>query len=269
MIFYGWMQIVQAQVPEGCEAVLQIEQLQTLLDETELAFQKMESESFTRLRQQIQDDLSCVAGEVSAGQAAQLHRVEVLYAFSTRDMAALGGHVRAAKNSNPDVPVVAGMVQEGHPLDVLTRFAEQEVSAPRVVLPTPAIGKIRVDGMETQYVPQDLPYLFQRVNNKGEALQTALVSLDEPVPTYPTLFGETLQLQLEPRLTIGAGGAAALAVGLGSIAYFQEQKFWNPSTAQNELDRLQQRTNRLMTSSLVFGTASAGLLIAAGVTGSW
>ena len=269
MILYWWMQMVQAQVPENCESVLQIEQLQTLLDETELAFQKMESESFVRLRQQIHDDLPCVGEKVSGGQAAQLHRVEVLYAFSTRDMAALGGHVRAAKNSNPDVPVVAGMVQDGHPLDVLTRFAEQEVSAPRMVIPAPAIGKIRVDGMEIQSVPQDLPYLFQRVNSQGEALQTSLVSLGDPVPTYPTWFGESLQVQLEPRLTIGAGGAAALAIGLGSVAYFQEQRFWNPSTDQSELDRLQRRTNRLMTSSLVFGTASAGLLVAAGVTGSW
>ena len=269
MIFYWWMQITQAQIPDTCEAVLQVEQLQTLLDETELAFQKMESDSFVRLRQQIHDELPCIAGALSGGQAAQLHRVEVLYAFSNRDMAALGGHVRAAKNTNPDVPVVAGMVQEGHPLDVLTRFAEQEVSAPRVTIPRPAVGKVRVDGMEAQSVPPDLPYVFQRVNNQGQALQTSLVSLGEPVPSYPTWFGETVQVPLEPRLTIGAGGAAILAVGLGSVAYFQEQKFWNPSTAQNELDKLQRRTNRLTTSSLVFGTASAGLLVAAGITGSW
>ena len=96
-----------------------------------------------------------------------------------------------------------------------------------------------------------------------------MVQLGEPVPTYSTWRGESLKLQLEPRLTIAAGSLAVAAAGTATWAYFQEQRFWNPATSDSDLELIQQRTNQLTISSLILGASSAGLLVAAGVTGSW
>jgi hypothetical protein len=252
-----------------CEESVSAEQVYSLLKESEAAFQKMDTEKFLDKRNEALDMLPCVNEPFTAGQIAQLHRIEVLQAFAKRDMASLGGHARAAKKANPEAPVVQGLVQSGHPLDVLSNFAVQEFSAPPVEVPKPKLGRIRVDGKDELLVPTDLPYVFQLVSPSGKVTQTTFVEIGDPIPSYPTWRGERLQLKLEPRLTIAAGSFAVAAVGTAALAYYQEQQFWNPATDDADLQLLQQRTNRLSASSLILGGTSAGLFLVAGVTGAW
>jgi len=269
MILFMVAQFALADVSENCTTSFTCQEIFVLLKESEDAFRQMDTESFTRKRRQALDGLQCVTDSFTSGQVAQLHRIEVLHAFIKRDMALLGGHSRAANHANPDVSVVQGLIQEGHPLDVLSSFAVQEATAPKESVSKPIVGRILIDGREERLVPPDLPYVFQLVNANGEPSVTKLVPVGEPVPSYPTWRGESFQLQLEPRLTIAAGATAAVAITTMSIAYFQEQKFWNPSTSLDELEVIRKRNNQLSVASLVFGTSSAGFLIAAGITGSW
>ena len=261
--------VTAAWAQEMCDSSMSADDVYSLLKQSEAAFQKMDTKEFANKRNEALESLPCVRDRLTASHIAQLHRIEVLYAFTQRDMAAVGGHVRAAAKANPDIPVVQGLVQSGHPLDVLSSFAVQEVSAPPLSIPRPILGAVWIDGKEVLFAPPDLPYVFQLVKPNGEVSQTVFVDLGDPLPMYSTWKGEAFIFQLEPRLTMAATGFAAAALGTATWAYFQEQKFWNPATSDDQLETLKKRTNQLTIGSLVLGTTSAGLLITAGITGSW
>tara|TARA_B110000037_G_C17012822_1_gene461997 strand:- start:196 stop:996 length:801 start_codon:yes stop_codon:yes gene_type:complete len=264
IIFSIFFQLASAE----CTAPVKATELSVSLNEAEEAFKKMNSKLFRTKIEEVNNRIPCLSEVLPSSDVTTLYRVFMVDAFTRRDMTAFGGYARALDDAYPEISLLDGLVQDGHPMKNFADFAVSQQKVTKKTLPSALNTNIYVDGKRELVVPLDRPYLFQEVSKKGLAISTKII-LDANVPEYPVSMRERYwNIKLQPRMVIAAGALAGLSLSSGTLAYYKEQEFWNSSTANSDLDSLQRQTNLWTASSIILGLTGTGVLVYAGVEGA-
>lgn len=236
----------------------------------EAAFENMDRDAFQQARAQAEEAIPCLADLVDTAQASAIYRLEALASFLDRDHAKAVGYLRALLAASPGYDLSPDLAPEGHPLRIDFEVAQGTLPAPTKRLDPPRRGAIQVDGLASDQVPTDRPYLFQYADESGKVRVSAMVQPGQEPPSYPVRrsgFGVSLRLDVPLALTAGAAGIAS---GIAyAVASRQEHRFWDPATDPAELASLRQHANTLGYTSAGLGAVAVGSGIAAVVIGSW
>jgi hypothetical protein len=231
------------------------------------AFVEIDFDAFGQAIMWVDESLPCLSDGLSSDQVTSLHRLQALSAFTARDPASATLFLQAVLATAPNYELPDSVAPDGHPLRLHFDVARGMPMVPPRPVPTPRRGWIQVDGQSAVAVPQERPYLFQYFDENGLPEHTALLMPGMEPPNYPGSMGENMRLKLP---LVVASGLSAVASGVFyGMSSRAEARFWDPETADSELEGLQLQANGLAWASMVMGTAAAGSGIAAVWTGSY
>ena len=264
-----------SQAKDTCSSSLDNQQLEAALVQLDLSIKAMDTVKFNQQMSELRQKIPCSEELLSRANVARIHRIEAIAAFGDRKMSMLQAHSRAAHVIEPEHRVGMGVFLVGHPIHLRVAVGLDAPEVATISLPEPRAGDLWIDGLKTMESPQDRPYLFQyAVNN--ELVSTAMIAAGgqpdyQLLSTAWTPLGERFpqQLKLQPELTMAAACTAALALGSALASNWSAGQFWDPTTAHQELPGLRNEVNAWSGAALGFGGLSVGLIISAGVMGSW
>ena len=235
------------------------------------SFQFMDQDGFQEHRQQAMLELPCLSSPVNATQVAHFYQLQALNSFLVRDLSSMGYFIEAAMAADPQLPFPIEGFPSTHPLRQYVSYSSVQPTAPAVKLSRPLRGMVHVDGHVSQQAPTDRPYIFQYVDETGDLQTTTLMDIGN-LPDYPKWSGGgEYPMQLQPYLAMGAAGTAIVSMGTAWWARRAQSRFWDPDLDldEQELRTIRLKTNMLSCGSIVFATASAGMLVSSVVTGTW
>ncbi len=157
----------------ACDRRPQAAEVVELAVAAEAAFTDLDMPAFLQRRREMGEAVQCAAGVLQPGDVARVHRVQALAAFSEKDSPrvaqALGGLYAAAAGS--DIPL--DLLPAGHPIRAQEPPARGLAGNTAVVaLPSDALGRFVVDGLERWEVPAARAAVVQQVGTAGEVLAT-------------------------------------------------------------------------------------------------
>jgi hypothetical protein len=241
------------------------------LKQSRESFEFMDQEGFQEHRQKAIMDLPCLSSPVNATQVAHFYQIQALNSFLVRDLSSMGYFIEAATAADPQLPFPIEGFPTTHPLRQYVSYSSVQPPAPPVKLSRPLRGMVHVDGHVSQEAPTDRPYIFQYVDENGDLQTTTMIGLGG-MPDYPKWSGGgEYPMKLQPYLAMGAAGTAIMSLGTAWWARRAQSRFWDPDLQldEQELRTIRLKTNLLSGGSVIFGTASAGMLVSAVVTGAW
>ncbi|MFT5682724.1 MAG: hypothetical protein ACI8RZ_003648, partial [Myxococcota bacterium] len=145
----------------------------------------------------------------------------------------------------------------GHPIFFELRYAERVMLDDRRAL-KPASGLVMVDGSMVDEVALERPAILQRQED-GAVVESALVRLGEPMPSWAPLAPEALSVEAKRRLWLG-GAATVSALTAGTLLGLsaQSREAYLRTTDHTLLPDLERRTNLTSVGSIAMAGVAAG-----------
>lgn len=264
----------------ACPAPVAAADLARQLSSADAAFADLDDAGFRGAVAGARQGLPCVGEPLSAGQVAAWHRAEALLAFLDRDHAATVQHFQAMLGASPGWQLSEELAPDGHPLRTDFDIALGLGPPPRAALAPPSDGSLRVDGVAASTAPQGLPYVLQHLDATGAVRLTQAVEVGATPPDYGAVASaegsrptrpapDRRKARLGPPLVATAVVAGAASAGLYGLSAARVGEFWDPATADGELDRLRGEANGMATASLCAAIVAVGAGTAAVVTFAW
>ncbi len=234
----------------------------------EQAFHQMDIDGFHAARDQALTELPCLVDPLQPADAARIHVLGALDAFTRNDETAAVNALRSVLRADPTYALPAELVPEGHALRLQLEVAATIAdSAPRS-LPDPSDGALLVDGNEATVAPADRPFILQLRQQSGDIQVTSYVQSRGPLPLWATPAPAPRELGLvveappptpaRPWGWVGAAGASAVAAGaLWGMNARSRAAFMSEDTPYEDLEGLRSRTNT--TAGIAIGTAALGV----------
>ncbi len=257
------------------------EDLAGLLDEAVAAYADLDREAFGAARDAARSSLSCLDAPLAPPQAGAYHRMEGLSGLISRDERHTLESFRASVAVEPYWEMPEELAPPGHPLRLAYEAARMAAPSDTLDVTTPGCTMLYVDGVQTTVRPRDRPAILQLAAGQGSdqpgsmLWSSYLVPPAEPpgwdtIPAIASLSCTELTASLgassEARdraarvLLLGAGGAAALAGGLGSWALIDRSRYNNMDFAdRQEGEALRRRTNTVFFSAQASAAAALAL----------
>jgi len=245
------------------------------LSTADAAFGDLDEDAFREALGQARAAIPCLSGPLAESQVAAYHRAEAYDAFLRRDHAAAVQQFRALLASSPAFQLSELVAPEGHPLRTDFEIAQGLPAEPGRPLPPPVVGSLRVDGRAADQGPLALPFLLQNVDDSGAVLTSSLVEQGSTLLPYDAQHsrqGRTTSgshRRLTVPLVAAAVVAGATSIGLYGMSNSTASDFWDPATADDDLQRLQQQSNTTATVSVGAGLVAIGAGTAAVLTWVW
>lgn len=236
------------------------------------AFAELDDERFALARSRSVAMVPCLSDAVTPGQAALFHKLQALGAFVDRDDAAAVGYFRSVVAASPGYKLPETLAPEGHPLRTQFAVAEGTVAVPEPLLPVPRDGALAVDGRRATTAPLDRPFLFQRLDGSGKVVESALLEPGQAVPSYDAA-GRSGAAGGRRGVNVPLAATAGVAALASGVLYLSARgsaaAFWDPTTADTDLDALRARTNRLGWLSAGAGVVAVGAGAGAFISGTF
>lgn len=244
----------------GCDS-------RTLLDlvqAAEMAFARMDADTFEDHRVEVDRVLACHTGAMTPIECAAYHRMQAFAAFLAEDTPGAILGFQAALAAMPGYTLPRSIAPEGHPLrdqfEQAALFATGEVTT----LPEPATGWIALDGLRTRDAPAARPFVFQRFDKVGTLIETLYVRVGAPLPQYPVAPPPPV----EPRGGVDPWLASGVALGAVSAglygAAFATRGAYDRAVEEGDRDRIvssKRTTNALVVSSVAVLGGGATLVV--------
>ena len=274
---------------QGCPDVRSTAYLAQQISLADVAFSKMDEESFRSARWASQRGVACLGEPVQPGQAAAYYRMEALGSFLDANHAQTVGFFKSMLKVAPNYLLPDGLAPTGHPLRVNFEVAQGGVPLIGDPVRRPIDGVIRVDGKVATELPKDRPYLFQHIDNEGRVQISAVVGIGVEPPRYAVGRGVQTAGQVRRnttttvtrakrkgpaiRVNVPLASVAAVSAAVSGVTYAvaasNESRFWDPTTADSELESLRDRTNALVWVSGGAATVAITTGVAAFVVGEF
>ena len=231
----------------------------------EKAFQQMDIDGFQAARDQALTELPCLVDPLQPTDAARIHVLGALDAFTRNDEAGAVNALRSAVQAYPAYALPPEFVPVGHALRLQLRVASTVTdSAPRP-LPAQSEGALLIDGSEAKVAPTDRPFILQLLQEGDEVRATSYVQSRGTLPPWATPAPSKLGLEIEaptsapsrPWGWVNAAGASAVAAGvLWSMTSRSHATFMSEDTPYEDLEGLRSQTNT--TAGFAIGAAALG-----------
>lgn len=194
----------------GCDKPVTAAELQTTLDAAEAAYGRVDIDAFNASMDKARKQVVCVTEEINPSLAAELHRLEGMYAFanSAKDKAVAA--FAAARALEPDYQFPTNIIPPGNPL--LAQYeAREPICEQERIPPAKEGGKVRIDGQGQRRLPTEFPAIVQVIDPKGGDDITQYHWPGDPLPYEPG----TLRTPAQTGLLVG--GTAVAVAGLATI----------------------------------------------------
>lgn len=159
-------------------------ELLTTLEQAEADYQERNRDGVLYDRDQARELLPCLTDALTRPLAAQYHRVEGLAAFLERDDPTAREFFASARALEPGYVLPTSLAPEGHPVRSLY-MAFDRSEGRWETLPTPHHGHVQLDGLRSMDRSLSFPTLYQRFDETGAVVETALLLPGDASPTYP------------------------------------------------------------------------------------
>jgi hypothetical protein len=235
----------------------------------EQAFQQMDLDGFRAACDAALAGLGCLGDPLQPADAARIHALSALDAFTRNSDADAVNAFRSALRADPSFVLGPDLVPEGHVLRLQLQVASSVADGPPRTLPAWEGEYLLVDGTPSAEVPTDRPFVLQRSHDDRSVVASAYVPTkgdlpDWAVPLVPESSSVGLVIEppnhtpTRPWLLAGASGACAVASGvLWAMTASSHAEFMDSSTPYEDLPGLRQRTNTL--DSLTIGATALTL----------
>lgn len=275
-----------ARAADDCPERVSTATLAQHISQADMAFSKMDENSFRTARWTAQRSVKCMGEAVQRGQAAAYYRMEALGSFLDQNHAQTVGFFKSMLKVAPHYMLPEPMAPEGHPLRVDFQVAQGSMPVAGDPVPRPTDGVIRIDGTVATDFPRDRPFLFQHQAEDGAIHSSTVVGIGVKTPYYPTARGFQTEnsglrrstkidqakrkgpaVSVNVPLAVISGGSALVSGITYIVAMSKAAEFADPATARGDLDELRNETNTLVWVSGSFATIALGTGTAAFVVG--
>lgn len=248
--------ILLIQAALACPDAMSPQDLSARTEAARDAFSRMDAQKFSEIVADIEVGVGCLDSQLSPQQAAEVHTVRALSSFLAADELKTGASLRAALAVHPELSI--DWLPPSHPIYFELRYAERTLTDARQGL-RPKSGLVVVDGLLVDEVGLNQPAILQHQEG-GAVVDSALVSLGEPMPSWAPLAPTPLSPEAKRRLWLGsatATSAVASGVLLGFSAQYRDTYLRNTDpTLFTELER---KTNLTSYGSVALAGVTAGL----------
>lgn len=225
----------------------------------EAAFAEMNLPGLTEAQAAALAVVPCLEDPVPVGDAADFHRLMALSAFTRGDERQVLAEFHAARRLVPGYEVPDDVAPPGHPLMELyaaSRDADEGILQSAV---PPIGGHVVVDGVRGALRPSGSTSLIQAYSADGTWVESRFVDAGDETPAWGPLPFEVAQTRRRRVLFGSLTGAAGLtATGLYTFAWISRGDFDDPSTPDDRLPGLEERTNALSVAAAVTGAVTLG-----------
>jgi hypothetical protein len=225
----------------------------------EAAFAEMNLPGLTEARAEALAVVPCLQEPVPVGDAADFHRLMALSAFTRGDERQVLAEFHAARRLVPGYEVPEDVAPPGHPLMDLYAASRDADEGP-LQSAVPAIGgHVIVDGVRGALRPAGSSSLIQAYAADGAWLESRFVDAGDDTPAWGPLPLEVAQTRRRRVLFGSLTGASGLtAAGLYTFAWVSRGDFDDPTTPDDQLPLLEDRTNALTVAATVTGAVALG-----------
>lgn len=247
--------LIQTALAADCPEMVAPGELLQLTAKARDAFAAMDAERFAGLVTSLEAGVDCLSRAISPQQAAEIHTVRALSAFLASDEVSSGASFQAALAAQPDLTL--DWLPPGHPIFFELRYAERVMVDDRRAL-RPAEGLVMVDGHMADELARERPAILQRQEG-GAVVESVLVRLDEPTPSWAPLAPEPLSAEVRRRIWLG-GAATVSALSAGTLLGLsaQSREAYLRTTDHELLPDLERRTNLTSAASIAMAGVAAG-----------
>ena len=255
---------VSAATPEAspavevtCAGIQSLADFIQLTDAGEEAFRNLDVEALNRAAQEARDMVPCLGDRVRPTDAAAFHRLQALSAFAGRDESAALREFYAARRLEPGWTGIAEVAPAGHPLLALYEQSLTAVESQFEAIQAPSGGFVNVDGIRGAPRSLELSSIVQFYASDTHLLRTVFLEAGQALPmteqarTVGREEGSKQALFWRLALVDAVG-----ALGCYALSVHYRQRFEDESTAYQDLESLQGRTNALFASSAIMGTTA-------------
>ncbi len=231
----------------------------------------------------------CAEGVHEPVDAARLHRVVGLDAFTRQERDLATRAFAAARSADSSFAFPTEVVPEGHPLR--TYYAALPLDAGTSQAITASSGlQLRLDGVESQARPLSWPTLAQVLEPSGRVVYSGYLWPEDPLPDALGLASSSTSVAAgDPQQQGGTSSVTATEAsqgkqtrgkGLRRVAlvstlvaggayvgsWFSLRAYDQPDRTDSELDRLFLTTNGLTVGAAAFGVVAVGTGLGAFIT---
>jgi len=221
----------------------------------------------------------CADEVLGRKDAARLHRVVGLDAFTEQQRDLATRAFAAARDADPTYDFPKGVVPEGHPLRTYYTALPLDAGTSQTVSP-PSGFVLRLDGVDSHARPLSWPTLAQVVDPGGQVVSTWYLWPEDPLPDTLTSAVTAVSVATEPAPAAPApvtasettkteerGGKTLRRVALLSTlaaggayvgSWLTLREYNQPGHSDEELDRLFLATNGLTVGAAAFGVVAVG-----------
>ncbi|MCB9777090.1 MAG: hypothetical protein H6742_00835 [Alphaproteobacteria bacterium] len=260
----------------ACEQPVSAGQVAQELSVADAAFADLDEQTFRQSVAHVRAMLPCLSEPLNSSQAGSYHKIEAFSAFLDRDHAAAVQSFRSMLAASPGFKLSDLIAPDGHPLRTDFEIAQGLPPVPGRPLPAPVEGRVQIDGRTTDEAPTTLPFVLQRVGDDGAVYSTDLVEVGASLPAWesvPERPGRSPDGSVRRKAT-GPLAATAVVAGVTSAALYgvshaKSRAFWDPATADADLEGLRKQTNGAAYGAVGAGIVAVGAGAAALVTFTW
>jgi len=233
--------------PERCDGAPPVE---SALSELEAAYG--DDSGWVEATDGFRRALECADQQVTAVQAARIHRAQGLIYFTdgVRDRTTLSFSTARTLSGAPEFELPGIELPDQHPLRELWRAAptaDETDTAPHAVG-----GTLWFDGANTAQRPTQRATFVQYLPEEDGVASSAYLLPGDPLPHYPRVHPAR-----RPLLFV-AGGGLAVAGGLYALAYSSYQAHSETAPGDPGREDLRVKTNRRQTAAVAVAAVSAG-----------
>ncbi|RME29156.1 MAG: hypothetical protein D6798_00745 [Deltaproteobacteria bacterium] len=275
--------VAPAAASAACDAPVGVDELARLLSTADAAFAELDADTFTSALVQARRAIPCLSEPLNSNVTSNLHRAEAFQAFLDRDHARAVQHFRAMLLASPGYILSEMVAPDGHPLRIDFEIAEGLPAAEMIELTPPASGFMWVDGRPGSEAPADLPYILQVGDETGAVVLSRFVDVGSTPPAYEPAARDRRRRgaaasasaddgrrrRLGPPLVAAAVVGGVASASLYAMSAERNHEFWDPATADEDLQRLRSQTNTLAYASLATGVIAVGTGTAAVLSFTW
>ncbi len=279
-----WTVATAVALGADCPAHVKAEQVGGHVEDAMLAYATLDEEGFRASAAEAEQALPCVEDLFSPSRAAGFHRMKGLQAFIDGDATTAQKSFAAAVALEPDYTLSAKIAPEG---GKLWRNYDTSRALPRSAatgFEVPRGAKTYVDGVASTTRVVDLPSIVQVLEGSAATTTlylaggapmpvlnvTAAAVVAEVVPEVPAPLDETEKPEKAPKIPkeagSGGGGGPKLWVGAGASAAVAVGLFATSAVAHSAFEKNPSAGSFYVTNGAYFGSIGAAAL-AVGLTG--
>jgi hypothetical protein len=247
--------------------------LESVLDEAQIAFSRMDSAGFRTSTDEVALDADCLSEPVTPALAARTHRVRGLREFVDGREDAARQAFAAARAIDPAYAFPESVLPGDHPARKLYADAAG-LTVTTTQVPSPTSGRLDFDGAPAVVRPVERATLAVWVDGAGKVGGSGYLWPGDPLFPYPAVVSSTATATGKKKgpnvpLLVASAGCAVAAGVTYALAGESYDRFWDEGTPRGELEALQGQTNTLVYISAGAAVLAAGTGVGAVIAGHW